>query len=82
MTGVKCQESFQREQCESLGGNAVLYLSHKEEGHSKISSFSLNMRAFVILPSLRLPQGELYQGKRHHRGSNAKTGLVRSEGGD
>lgn len=40
MTGVKCQESFQREQYESLGGNAVLYLSHKEEGHSKISCFS------------------------------------------
>lgn len=82
MTGVKCQESFQREQNESLGGNAVLYLSHKEEGHSKISCFSLNMRAFVIPPSHRLPKGELYQGKRHHRGSMAKTGLVHSKGGD
>lgn len=82
MTGVKCQESFQREQYESLGGNAVLYFSHKEEGHSKISCFSLNMRAFVIQPSHRQPQGELCQGKRHHRGSKAKTGLVHSAGGD
>jgi len=82
MTGVKCQESFQREQYERLRGDAILYLSHKEEGHSKSSCFSLNMRAFVILPSHRLQQGETHQGKRHHRGSMAKTGLVHSEEGD
>lgn len=47
-----------------------------------VTAKSLNMRAFVIPPSRRLPQGELYQGKRHHRGSKAKTGLVHSEEGD
>lgn len=82
MTGGKCQESFQREQYDSLRGNAVLCLSHEEESHSKISCFSLNLRVFVISPSHRLPQSELFQGNRHHRGSMAKTGLVHSEEGD
>lgn len=63
MAGVKLQEPFQREQCESLRGDAVLCLSHKEEGHSKISSFSLNMRAFVIPPSQSPLQGELHWGR-------------------
>lgn len=39
------------------------------------------MRAFVIPPSHRLPQGELCQEKKHHRGSTTLK-LAHSEEGD
>lgn len=75
------QESSQREQYESLRGFAVPCVSHEEEGHSNISCISLNMRAFVIPHLHRLPQSELCQGKKLHRGSmTEKLGTQRGRG--